>query len=128
MSKRLKVLVTGATGNTCSSLVPKLLRTDVDVRLFIRDEGKAKQLQDSGAEVVIGDLDHPETIIHAVRDVDKIYLLTWNGPTQLQQAVNVIKTASETGNPHIVRHSMWGPKNSRIIKQGLEVEEIVKSS
>ena len=128
MSNRLKVLIIGATGNTGSLLVPKLLNTDIDVRVFAKDEKKAKPLKDSGAEVILGDLDTPETIAPAVSDVNKIYLLTWNGPTQLQQVENVIKIASQNGNPHIIRHSMWGPENSRIIKQGLKAEEIIKSS
>ena len=59
MSKKLKVLVTGATGNTGSLLVPALLKAGVDVRIFIRDEAKAKPLKDLGAEVVSGDLDEP---------------------------------------------------------------------
>lgn len=128
MSNRLKVLITGATGNTGTLLVPELLRTNVDVRVLIRDEKKAKSLKESGAEVILGDLDQPETIIPAVRDVDKIYLLTWNGPTQLQQVENVVTAATKSGNPHIVRHSMWGSKISRIIKQGLQAEELIKSS
>ncbi|HVO75850.1 MAG TPA: SDR family oxidoreductase [Ignavibacteriaceae bacterium] len=128
MPNRLKVLVTGATGNTGSLLVPRLLRADIDVRVFVRDGKKAESLNDLGAEIIIGDLDQPETIVPAVGDVDKIYLLTWNGPTQLKQAENVIKAASKAGTPHIIRHSMWGPENSRIIKQGLQVEEIIKSS
>ena len=128
MSNRSKVLIIGATGNTGSLLVPKLLNTDIDVRVFAKDEKKAKPLKDSGAEVILGDLDIPETIAPAVGDVDKIYLLTWNGPTQLQQVENVIKVASQNGNPHIIRHSMWGPENSRIIKQGLKAEELIKSS
>jgi uncharacterized protein YbjT (DUF2867 family) len=129
MSKRLKVLVTGATGNTGSILVPMLLNKDADVRIFVRDEKKAKSLIDLGAEAVIGDLDKPETIVSAVKGVDKIYLLTWNGPSQLRQAENVIKAVKDSGeNPHIIRHSMWGPETSRIIKQGLQVEELIKSS
>lgn len=128
MSNRLKVLVIGATGNTGSLLVPELLHTNIDVRVFVRDEKKAKPLKDLGAEVIVGDLDKPETITPAVRGVDKIYLLTWNGPTQLQQVKNVVKAASETGTPHIIRHSMWGSEKSRIIKQGLQAEEIIKSS
>jgi uncharacterized protein YbjT (DUF2867 family) len=128
MSNRLKVLVTGATGNTGSLLVPQLLQADVDVRVFVRDEAKAKAYKDSGAEVVVGDLDKPATILPAVKDVDKIYLLTWNGETQLQQAKNVIEAAKQAGKPHIIRHSMWGSENSRIIKQGYEVDEIIKSS
>jgi uncharacterized protein YbjT (DUF2867 family) len=128
MSKKLKVLVTGATGNTGSLLVPALLRENVDVRIFVRDEAKAKPLQDLGAEVVTGDLDEPATILPAVKNVDKIYLLTWNGEMQLQQAENVINAAKYEGMPHIVRHSMWGSENSRIIKQGYKIEEILKSS
>jgi len=128
MSKKLKVLVTGATGNTGSLLVPALLRAGVDVRVLVRDEAKAKPLKDLGAEVVLGDLDQPETILPAVKNVDKIYLLTWNGETQLQQAENVIKAAKKSGNPHIIRHSMWGPENSRIIKQGYKIEEMLKAS
>ncbi|MCW8813225.1 MAG: NmrA family NAD(P)-binding protein, partial [Chlorobium sp.] len=109
MSKKLKVLVTGATGNTGSLLVPALLSAGVDVRILVRNEAKAKPLKDLGAEVVLGDLDQPETILSAVKNVDKIYLLTWNGETQLQQAKNVIDAAKKSGNPHIIRHSMWGP-------------------
>jgi uncharacterized protein YbjT (DUF2867 family) len=128
MSDKLKVLITGATGNTGSLLTPELLRTNINVRVFVRDEKKAKTLNDMGAEIITGDLDQPETIIPAVEDVDKIYLLTWNGPTQLQQVENIINAAKESGSPHIVRHSMWGPGNSRIIKQGLQAEEIIKTS
>ena len=128
MSKRIKVLITGATGNTGSLLVPKLLKSDVDVSIFVRDEAKASELQKMGAKVVLGDLDKPETIRPAVMDVDKIYLLTWNGQTQLKQAENFIKEAGRTGKPHIIRHSMWGSENSRIIQQGYKVDEIIKSS
>jgi uncharacterized protein YbjT (DUF2867 family) len=124
----MKVLVTGATGNTGSGLVPALRDAGVDVRAFVRDESKAQPLKDMGVEIVVGDLDQPETIDAAVEGVDKIYLLTWNGPTQAQHAENVIKAARRAGNPHIVRHSMWGSEKSRIVKQGIQVEEAVKSS
>ncbi len=129
MSKRLKVLVTGATGNTGSLLVPMLLSEDIEVRVFVRDEKKAESLISSGAEIIRGDLDRPDTIIPAVKGVDKIYLLTWNGPTQFRQVENMIRAVKESGeNPHIIRHSMWGSGNSRIIKQGLQAEELIKSS
>lgn len=128
MSTKLKVLVTGGTGNTGSLLVPVLLSAGINVRIFVRNETKAKPFKDSGAEVIIGDLDKPETILPAVKDVDKIYLLTWNGETQQQQAENVLKAAKQAGNPHIIRHSMWGSENSRIIKQGYQIDEMIKSS
>jgi uncharacterized protein YbjT (DUF2867 family) len=123
-----KVLVTGATGNTGSGLVPALRNAGVDVRALVRDESKAQSLKDVGAEIVVGDLDQPETIAPAVEGVDKIYLLTWNGPTQAQQGESVIQAAQRAGNPHIVRHSMWGSEKSRIVKQGDQVEDALKSS
>jgi uncharacterized protein YbjT (DUF2867 family) len=128
MANSGKVLVTGATGNTGSGLVPALRSAGVDVRAFVRDESKAQPLKDMGVEIVVGDLDQPGTIDPAVEGVDKIYLLTWNGPTQAQQAQNVIEAAKRAGNPHIVRHSMWGSEKSRIVKQGDQVEEAVESS
>ena len=128
MAKKLKVLVTGATGNTGSLLVPALLKAGVDVRVFARNEEKAKSLKDLGAEVVIGDLDQPSTILPAVKDVDKIYLLTWNGETAFTQVQNVINAAKYEGVSHIIRHSMWGPENSRIIKEGYKIDEMIKSS
>lgn len=123
-----KVLVTGATGNTGSGLVPALRDAGVDVRAFVRDESKAQPLKDVGVEIVVGDLDQPETIDPAVEGVDKIFLLTWNGPTEAQQGRNVIEAAKRVGNPHIVRYAGWGSEKSRIIKNQQQVEEALKSS
>jgi len=129
MANAGKVLVTGATGNTGSGLVPALRSAGVEVRAFVRDEAKAQPLKDAGAEIVVGDLDQIETIGPAVEGVDKIYLLTWNGPTQARQVQNVIDSVKRVGGaPHIVRHSMWGSEKSRIVKQGDQAEETIKSS
>jgi uncharacterized protein YbjT (DUF2867 family) len=128
MNRHMKILVTGATGNTGSMLIPKLINADRDVRILVRDTEKGESFRNMGAEVVTGDLDVEESIVPAVKDIDKIYLLTWNGPTQLQQVENVLNAVKKAGGrPHIIRHSMWGPE-SRIIKQGLEAEELIKSS
>ncbi len=123
-----KVLVTGATGNTGPGLVASLRRAGIDVRVLVRDITKAKALQAAGAEVIVGDLDKTATITPAVEGITKIYLLTWNGPTAVQQAENVIKAARQAGNIHLVRHSMWGPERSRIIQQGYQIEDRVKAA
>ncbi len=128
MANTGKVLVTGATGNTGSILVPALAQAGVKVRAFVRDVAKAQPLQDVGAELAVGDLEKPDTIKPALEAVDKVYLLTWNGPPQAEHATNVIAAAKQVGEPHIVRHSMWGSQNSRIVQQGQQIEGELKSS
>jgi uncharacterized protein YbjT (DUF2867 family) len=123
-----KVLVTGATGNTGPGLVSALCKAGVDVRVLVRDAAKARPLQAMGAEVVVGDLDRPETLEPAIAGVAKVYLLTWNGPTQAQQVHDFIHAAKRVGAPHIVRHSMWGSPRSRIIEQGDQAEAEIGSS
>lgn len=124
----MKVLVTGATGNTGYGLVPALCQAGVAVRALVRDEMKAGLLKRAGAEIVVGDLDQPETIAPAVEGVDKVYLLTWNGPSQARQVQNVIDVACQAGRPYLVRHSAWGSPKSRIITQIAQAEEAVKAS
>ena len=124
-----KILVTGATGNTGSGLVPTLLNAGAEVRAFVRDQAKAQPLRDAGAEIVVGDLDAVDDIVPALGGVDRVYLLTWNGPTQSQQVQNFLKAVKQAGvSPYIVRHSMWGSRKSRIVVQGDEAEAAIKAS
>jgi uncharacterized protein YbjT (DUF2867 family) len=128
MASTGKVLVIGATGKTGSGLVAALRRVGINVRAFVRDGSGAEPLKAIGAEVAVGDLDRPETIAPALEGIDKVYLLTWNGPSQEQQGLNVIEAARRFGDIHLVRHSMWGPERSRIVQQGYRIEEAIRSS
>ena len=122
------ILVTGATGNVASLLIPALRKADKQVRALVHDESKAQSLKDLDVEVVIGDMDRPETLERAVTGVDKIYLITSNGPTGAQQGRNVIKAAKRAGRPHIVRQTGYGTSKSRIIQQLEEVERELEQS
>jgi uncharacterized protein YbjT (DUF2867 family) len=122
------ILITGATGNIGSLLVPALLSAGANVRVLVRKKDNAKDFADIGAEVVIGDLDNPNTLSTAVSGVDKIFLLTWNGSTAVKQSDNLIHAAKQEGNPYLVRLSAHGSEKSRIIRDHLAIEEIIKSS
>ena len=111
-----KVLVTGATGNTGSLIVGLLRERGIDVRALVRDQSKAASLREQGIEVVSGDLDDPASLAEVVAGVEKIYLVTWNGPTAEQQRKNVVDAAKHAGMPHVVVGGALGPK-SRIIEQ-----------
>ena len=67
----MMILVTGATGNIGSELVPMLLTKGAAVRVISRDPGKAARL-DSCVERVMGDLHEPSVIEQAkpIRCVD----------------------------------------------------------
>ncbi len=122
------ILVTGATGNVASVLIPALLADGQQVRALIHDESKAGPLKDIGVEVITGDMEKPESLDAAVAGVDKIYLLTTNYVTGAQQAINVINAAKSSGKPHIVRQSAFGTPKCRLIVQHEEVERELRDS
>jgi uncharacterized protein YbjT (DUF2867 family) len=124
-----KILVTGATGNTCSILIPALVSAGYEVRAFVRNKEKAQGLKDEGAEIYIGDLDQGDTIDGALEGIDKVYLCTWNGPTASAQGNNIVDAIKRAGtNPFIVRHSAYGTDGSRLIQQINEVDKAIQGS
>ena len=128
-----KILVTGATGNVSSGLIPNLTAMGASVRALVRDESKAQGLRDAGVEVVIADLDKPETLDAAFSGVDKVFLVTAPNPNQVTQARNAIAAAKRVGNPHIVRLSAGALKEMpgalpRVSAQHAEIDAELKAS
>jgi uncharacterized protein YbjT (DUF2867 family) len=127
------ILVTGATGNVGSLLIPKLTNLGADVRALIRDESKAQGLKDAGVEVVVGDLEKPDTLDAAFRGVDKVFLITPPNPNQVILAENGIQAAQRNGSPHIIRLSAEAVRNMpgalpRFSGQHVEIDGILKAS
>lgn len=109
MTTTEKILVIGATGNIGGAVVPNLAAAGTSIRALVRDEAKAQGLKDAGVEVIIGDLDQPETLDGAFSAVDKVFLLTAVGPHEATQAINAINAAKRSDSPHIVRLSAGEP-------------------
>jgi uncharacterized protein YbjT (DUF2867 family) len=122
------ILVTGATGNTGTGLVPALLAQGARVRALVHTPAKAEALRKQGAEVVVADLGDPASLAPAVAGVDHIYLCLFNGPDQARHGKNLIAAAKAGGRPHIVHHNASGSVQSRIIRQVNEVEEALRAS
>ncbi len=128
-----KIVVTGATGNVGSILIPKLIAMGATVRALVRDESKAQGLRDQGVEVVSGDLDKPETLEAAFSGVDKVFLITAPNPNQVTQARNAIAAAKRAGSPHIVRLSAGAFNTtahspSRVTRPHAEIDAELKAS
>ena len=104
-----------------------------DVRALVRDESKAQALKDAGVEVVVGDLDRPDTLDAAFRGVDKVFLITPPNPNQVIQTKNGIDAAKRTGNPYIVRLSAGAVRGMpgalpRISAQHAETDGMLEAS
>ena len=128
-----KILVTGATGNVSSGLIPELIAKGASVRALVRDPAKAQGLRDQGVEVVTGDLDKPETLDAAFSGVDKVFLLTPPNPNQVAQARNGIAAAKRAGVSYIVRMSARAFKTApdsppRVTRQHAEIDAELEAS
>jgi NAD(P)H dehydrogenase (quinone) len=97
-------LVTGATGHLGSAVVSQLLKnTAVDnIVAFARDENKATHLKEKGIEVRLGAYDDISSLALAMQRIEKVLLISGNGPTRLQQHKNVVAAAKKAGVKHIV--------------------------
>jgi uncharacterized protein YbjT (DUF2867 family) len=116
-----KILVIGATGQQGGSLARLLLQKKHKVHALTRNaqSSAAQDLRNKGANIVKGDLDDPDTLQHAVKDVESIFLMGapfedgTEGETRRGKLVADI--AKENGIEHLVyRHY----KSSSRISQG----------
>ncbi|WP_153033270.1 NmrA family NAD(P)-binding protein [Amycolatopsis sp. YIM 10] len=77
-----KILVTGATGNIGGRVLAALTDTGAEVRAFARDP---RGLPGG----VAGDLSHPDTLVPALRGVDRVFLV-WPGIPVQPRVVELI--------------------------------------
>ena len=103
------VLVTGATGTVGSEVVKQLSNfTDVNVKAVARSVNRIKNLEGYKVKAVPLDYNNPESMKEALKDVDKLFLLTPDVPNAHELASNLINEARTSGVRHIVKQSVMG--------------------
>jgi uncharacterized protein YbjT (DUF2867 family) len=119
------ILVTGATGNVGGELLRQLIEAREPVRALVRArDGVAMH---SGVEMVTGDLNRPESLSTALRDVDGAFLLGGyrDMPGVLEQVVRA-------GVQHAVllssRSVAGGDPSNAIVKMWMVSEDAVRSA
>jgi len=96
----MKVLVTGATGNVGSLLVPELIKRGAGVRIFTRKQPNPDAYPKT-VEIAIGDLLDPESVARAMEGIDKLFLLAAVSPSELMEAMIGFGMARRAGVKHV---------------------------
>ena len=99
------ILVTGATGTVGSELVRQLVDDHQPVRVLVRDERKMAYLA-GAVEVIVGDLDQPDTVAAAMQGVSGVFLVTFQAsqdyPTGASPRVMTAADLNRDGNVDLI--------------------------
>jgi len=103
------ILVTGATGQFGSKVVEYLLKKETqpsEIAVLVRDKEKARQFEEQGIKVNVGDYLNEESLLKAMQGVDKLLLVSGNDKkaysNRTTQHLSVIRAAKMAGIKHIV--------------------------
>jgi uncharacterized protein YbjT (DUF2867 family) len=102
------ILITGATGNTNSFLIPALTAKGAKVRGLVRDASKAQKLRDAGVEIVVGSFGDAASLERALDGVASVFFVTPPHPEASAWAHAFIDAAKKTSRPRLVRLSVYG--------------------
>jgi NAD(P)H dehydrogenase (quinone) len=95
------ILVTGATGKLGAKVIETLLRNGIpssQIAALVRDEGKAADLKEKGIDIRIGDYDHRESLDEAMKQIDKVLLVSGVDMGRImEQHTNVVDAAKAAG-------------------------------
>ena len=126
------VLVTGATGSVSSSLLAALRdRSGVHTRALVHDPAKTAGLEKEGHDVVVADLEEPDTLAAAFEGVDILFLLTPASALEPSMGSNAVAAARHAGVRHIIRNSAIKAGHNAPNRNGrlhAQVEDAVKAS
>lgn len=94
----MPILVTGATGTVGRSLVHQLVDAGQEVRALTRSPGSAAaQRLPPRVEVVRGDFAEPETLVPALRGVQRMHLVAIDGYGPLTTGPQILELARQAG-------------------------------
>jgi len=113
------ILVLGATGKVGGETVRHLHAAgDSRVLAAVRSLEKATAFTAQGIEAVELDLDRPETLLPALKGVDRALLLTGYTVDMLRQSKRFIDAAKEAGVQHIVHIGASGASTNEVAHWG----------
>ena len=128
--KQTNLLITGATGSVGTQLVKELVNMNVSFRALVRNNDQ-KDLMGNWpqAETAIGDLSDPDSLAHALRGIEKAFLLTNSSEHSEELQLNFVNAAYKAGVKHIVKLSQLAAEETspvRFLRYHAAVEKRIK--
>ena len=103
-----RIIVTGATGKTGSTVTSELLKAGYPVRALVhKKDDRSARLQAQGAELAVADMSDVERVAEALKDVQRAYFCPPFDPYMIQGAVAFAVAAEEARLEHIVGLTQW---------------------
>ncbi len=110
------ILVTGATGNTGSSVLQQLASRGTVVRAMVRSSKDAARLPNTSATVVVGNFDAPRSLEAALAGVTRAYLVTPSSPDAEAQQVRFAELAAAAGVGRLVKLSQFAAEEASPVR------------
>src|SRR3954451_13364773 len=100
------ILLAGSTGLSGALIAREFSRQDVPVRALFRNPDRAGHLRSlPGVEPVQGDMLRPETLVEALKGVERVLLSSSAKERMVATQAAFIDAAKAAGVPHIVKLS-----------------------
>jgi uncharacterized protein YbjT (DUF2867 family) len=126
------ILVSGATGTVGSEVVRQLSSSmDVNIKAAARSVEKIKNLEGDKVKTVSIDYNKLESLKEALKNVDKLFLLTPDVPNAHELASNLVNEAKKAGVRYIVKQSVMGADEGADVgtmRLHREAEKIIEES
>ena len=125
------ILITGVTGTTGRATLQALLPMGVPLRVLVRPTSSFAA--PPGVEVAHGDLANAAALAHALRGVDRAFLVSPSSPLQVELEAAFIAAAARAGLHHLVRISALGVDQPGCAERRLQaphqaLERLVRAS
>jgi uncharacterized protein YbjT (DUF2867 family) len=101
------ILVTGASGAVGGAVLQEVRKTGAKHRAMYRSEEEAAKAP-AGTETVIADFAKRETLLAALRGVEKVFLVCSPIPDLVQLESSMVDACVEAGVKHVVQNSALG--------------------
>ncbi len=99
------ILITGATGGIGQELCQLLAQAHVQAKAMCRRPEQVQHFKDMGLEAVLGDFEDPESLQHAMKGCERVFLLAAPSLRQAHHLRLAIDAAVEADIQHVVKIS-----------------------